>query len=241
MGGAILRRRLAHDPAKRPGEVGVVVEAAGDGDGGDRIVGFGEPAAGGLDSHPEEVLPGRRLDQPTEQPVKMTRRHPGDPCQRVTRKVLAVALVHPLDDAGHRLHAAGPFPQLLDAPRDAGHADHAAGTVVKRHLRRHDESRRPLPGRCALDPIDDRPTGAHHLGIVAGILVGPAATEKVAVGAANRVCFACHAAELAPQAVQGGESSPAVLREEGNVGKEREELHEVATGDPRPEGLLKSG
>jgi hypothetical protein len=52
MGGAILRRCLAHDPAKRPGEVSVVVEAAGDGDGGDRLVRFGKPAASRLDSHP---------------------------------------------------------------------------------------------------------------------------------------------------------------------------------------------
>jgi hypothetical protein len=58
MGGAILRRCLAHDPAKRPGEVSVVVEAAGDGDGGDWLVRFGKPAASRLDSHPKKILPG---------------------------------------------------------------------------------------------------------------------------------------------------------------------------------------
>lgn len=151
---AVVPRGAADDLTELAGEIALVGEAVLGRDGGDRLVGVHEGAAGRADAHALDVLPGGEAVVPAEAPLEGALRQSRHPRQLRVVQRLAEVVADVAEDAAQR-HAVPLLAAGLHRPRDAGRADDPAAGVAQRQLERHAPPGRVVEAADQLDPVGD--------------------------------------------------------------------------------------
>lgn len=176
--------------------MGVVVEAAALGDGGDGVVRFGKQAAGVFDSDREQVLPGAGSEGFAERAFELAYGKPGLFGEVFRGDGIGVLRVEADDGGGKFMQRGRCRAKMLDAAREPCQSNNFSGGIAQGNLVGDDQVRRSFPLWSGLHAIQLWLSRAHDLAIVGQIFRCPRCGKKILVRFSECFAFGFHTTEF---------------------------------------------